>query len=629
MNRLIVVFLIVLMAACQIKKEESMTNNKKKYVNDAHSYANPNEAVMTHLDLDLDVDFETKIISGEAKITFDTSDSAEYLILDTKDLEVKSIWGENGDEAEFEFGEKDPILGQELKIKIPSNSKEITIIYQNSPDAEAIQWLDPVQTADKKAPFLFTQSQAILARTWIPLQDSPGIRFTYNARVQVPQNLLALMSAENPQIKNEEGIYTFKMEQPIPAYLMALTVGDVKFQSMGSRTGVYAETSMLERSAKEFEDTEKMIGIAEGLYGPYRWDRYDMIILPPSFPFGGMENPRLTFATPTIIAGDKSLVALIAHELAHSWSGNLVTNATWNDFWINEGFTVYFEHRIMEELYGHDYSEMLASLSQQDLKNEVENFIAEGKSDDTKLKLDLEGRNPDDGVTSIPYDKGYSFLRYIEELVGREKFDPFLKEYFNAHAFETMTTEGFLTYLKTNLFEKNDIDYPEQEIHEWVYEPGLPSTLPKIASDRFALVEKQLNEYLGGGEIASLDTDQWTTHEWLHFIKSLPEDLDPQKIEELDTTFGFTKSGNSEILHAWFLKAIQYNYTAAYPTMEEFLIHTGRRKLLTPLYKEMLKDEGTKDMALKIYEKARPNYHFVSRSTMDELLEVDEENFIQ
>ncbi len=625
MKRIYLIVVIAVMLGC-VTKEESNMNVEQLYVNDVHSYAKPEEAVLTHIDLDLEVDFQKKIISGEAKITFNAKDDIGHLILDARGLIIRSIWSDNGDELNYTMGEEDPILGSELKIDIDSSFSSLIIVYETSPDAEAIQWLAPIQTADKNDPFLFTQSQAILARTWIPLQDSPGIRFTYTAQVKVPEGLMALMSAENPQSINETGLYQFKMEQPIPAYLMSLVVGNLEFRSLGNRTGVYAEPSLIDRAVYEFEETEKMVEIAESLYGPYQWERYDMVVLPPSFPFGGMENPRITFATPTIIAGDRSLVALIAHELAHSWSGNLVTNATWNDFWINEGFTVYFEQRIMEELYGREYAEMLASLSQQDLKIEVENFIVEGKEGDSRLKLDLTGRNPDDGVNSIAYDKGYSFLRYLEEMVGRQTFDPFLKEYFTSHSFQSMTTEGFLKYMKEHLFDENSIPYPEKEVSKWVYQPGLPETLPSINSERFGKVELQIQLFMGGVSPMDLNTDQWSTQEWLHFIKNLPSDISNDQIGWLDKAFKLSEGGNAEILDEWFILAVRHNYDAAYPAMENFLIHTGRRKFLTPLYRAMIENPSTRELAMKIYKKARPNYHSVSVNTLDEVLDWKEGN---
>jgi hypothetical protein len=427
------------------------------------------------------------------------------------------------------------------------------------------------------------------------------------------------MSAENPQQRNESGIYRFKMEQPIPAYLMALTVGDISFQSLGPRSGVYAEPGLIEKSAYEFGELEEMISIAEDLYGPYRWDRYDLIVLPPSFPFGGMENPRLTFATPTILAGDRSLTSLVAHELAHSWSGNLVTNATWEDFWLNEGFTVYFENRIMEALKGREYSEMLALLSLQDLQAEVAEMTANNQAGDTHLKLDLRNRNPDDGVTTIAYEKGYYFLRWLEEKAGRDIWDKFLIRYFQDNAFKSMTTEQFLKYLKRNLIEKQHINIYQDELDEWVYQSGLPESLPKPVSEKFLEVDQALNNWLDSGSLPA--TDQWSTHEWLHFIRGLPKDSDTTSLSLLDQAFRLTSSGNAEIQAAWYEKAIATNYQAAFPAMAVFLKEVGRRKFLTPLYKALATTEDGKKFALEVYLEARPNYHFVSVNSIDDILD--------
>src|SRR5690606_15462217 len=354
---------IFLIAACrpETKQEPDMTP-------DPHSYANSEQVVVKHLDWDATVDFETKRINARATWTIDKQEkNATDLILDARSIKIARVTLDDDLPTEFTLGDEDPILGQPLRVKLLPNTTRVSIYYETLPGSEALQWLSPQQTAGKILPFLFTQSQAILARSWIPCQDSPGIRFTYNANVSVPKDLIALMSASNPQQKNDSGHYTFEMKQPIPSYLLALTVGDISFRPISQRAGVYAEPVTLEAAAWEFADLEKMIAGAEELYGEYRWDRYDVIVLPPSFPFGGMENPRLTFVTPTLLAGDRSLTSVIAHELAHSWSGNLVTNKTWNDFWLNEGFTVYFETRIMEKLYGREHAEMLAVLNLHDL----------------------------------------------------------------------------------------------------------------------------------------------------------------------------------------------------------------------------------------------------------------------
>ena len=468
-NLLLISVFIVFIASCQNKSIEF--SNANMFTKDPHSFADPKKAVVNHLDLYLEANFNKKILSGTATISLKCLD-ADTIRLDSYDLIIKKIEALDSKDIiplDFNYGQNDPTLGTELLIfpqkKITGNYT-IIISYQTSPNAKALQWLTPEQTNGKTKPFLFTQSQAILARTWIPLQDSPGIRFTYKAKIQVPKGMMALMSASNPTELSDDGIYAFEMNEPIPSYLMALAVGDIAYQSTGTRTAVYCEPSILEAAAWEFGETEKMILAAEKLYGPYQWGRYDLLVLPASFPFGGMENPRLTFLTPTVISGDRSLVALIAHELAHSWSGNLVTNATWNDFWLNEGFTVYFENRIMESVYGKGYSDMLRKLSYSDLKSEIKEFM-NSEPDDTKLSIDLVGRNPDDGVTAIAYDKGFHLLLVIENLVGRKKFDLFLKNYFNTYKFKSVTTAEFVQYLKSNLLNKQQ--WEMADIENWIY----------------------------------------------------------------------------------------------------------------------------------------------------------------
>jgi leukotriene-A4 hydrolase len=621
MNKLLLLVALGALAygCTSVPTQESVS---KHLMTDIHSYARPEESRVHHLYWEGLIDFNTRTIQATATLHLTNSDQAEELVLDTKGLEIHSVHYADGAVAPYILGEEDPILGSPLQISITPATKQVVVKYTTSAQAEALQWLHPSQTADKDQPFLFTQSQAILARSWIPLQDSPGIRFTYEARVKVPAGMLALMSAENPKTKLPEGSYHFTMKQPIPAYLMALTVGDLSYRSLGERSGVYAEPSVLEKAAWEFAELEQMIAAAEALYGPYQWEVYDLVVLPPSFPFGGMENPRLTFATPTILAGDRSLTSLVAHELAHSWSGNLVTNATWNDFWLNEGFTVYFEMRIMEALYGRDYSEMLASLALQDLRSEVDEMMAQNHQEDTHLKLNLKGRNPDDGMTAIAYDKGYFFLRMLEQKVGREVFDAFLKDYFQQFAFQVMTTEQFEVHLRAALFEAHGREYDSAEVRQWIYAPGLPASLPIPQSSRFVQVDLALEAWKKGVSSRELNTSEWSSHEWLHFIRNLPADLSQNQMEGLDKAFRFTHSGNSEILTAWMMHVIRHRYVAAYPQLEKFLVHTGRRKFLSPLYGELVKTEEGKQMAREIYAKARPNYHFVATSTFDKLLEV-------
>ena len=430
------------------------------------------------------------------------------------------------------------------------------------------------------------------------------------------------MSAANDPAALIDGDYTFHMGQPVPSYLIALAVGDLGFENLGPRAGVYAEPAILSAAAAEFADTEAMIAATERLYGPYRWVRYDLLVLPPSFPFGGMENPRLTFATPTILAGDKSLVSLVAHELAHSWSGNLVTNATWRDFWLNEGFTTYIERRIIEEVYGPRRAEMEAVLGYQVLKDELERL----DDADAILHVDLTGRDPDDGMTQVPYEKGALFLRSLEEAVGRDRFDQFLRAYFDRFAFQSITTNDFLSQLQTHLLDDpgGPASVDHQVVTQWIDEPGLPATAPQPQSDALTLVEQAARDWLQGQTLAEeLPTSLWSTHEWLHFLTILPVQLTQSQLEDLDGAFSLTDTGNAEIAHAWLLIAIRNEYAAADARLRTYLTEIGRRKLIRPLYEALATSPSGRERALAIYREARPGYHPISTDTIDKLLAFD------
>lgn len=605
--------LIITFLGCTKNQKNDNFLNK-----DAHSYANFNDVRIKHLKLDLRVDFSEKTLDGKVDISIENYTKAKQLILDSKDLTIHKVLLEDSIETSFSLGEKSEVFGQPLTVEVEPSTKVVSVYYTTSPDAEALQWLTPEQTLGKVHPFLFSQSQAILARSWVPCQDGPGVKFTYEATIKTDPNLIALMSAENGTTKNENGVYTFKMDQPISSYLLALTVGDLAFASTGRNSGVYAEPAMLEKSVWELNSMQSMIDSAEKLYGPYAWERYDVVILPPSFPFGGMENPRLTFATPTIIAGDRSLVALIAHELAHSWSGNLVTNETWNDFWLNEGFTVYFEQRIMEKIFGKPYEEMLTKLGMGELEATLKNFINEGNSEDTHLYLDLDGRNPDDGLTDVAYEKGRFFLQKLESVVGRERFDLFLKNYFEENKFKPMNTERFIANLNEHLLT------PEEEqavnINAWVYGPGLPDNALIPYSEELDRVESSIAQYNNNQiKAEEIDISGYTTHHWLYFLRGL-KNLDSIKMHELDQNFNFTQTGNSEIACDWFKHCIDHQYEEAFPALNDFLIRVGRRKFLTPLYTRLAKSPQNKAWAKEVYQTARNGYHSVSYNTIDEVL---------
>jgi leukotriene A-4 hydrolase/aminopeptidase len=607
-------------------KQNDMRNSAamQTMVKDVHSYSNPQAVKVRHVDLDWDVLFDKKILRGTATLNFDRAPEAKNapLILDTRDLTIEkvetSVDGKSYKLTTFNVGAADKILGAPLSIELPAKATRARVYYSTSPGASGLQWLEPQQTAGKKTPFMFSQAQAIHARSFIPLQDSPQVRVTYSARVRTPKNLLAVMSAEgNSQTSRRNGDYRFNMTRPIPPYLIAIAAGDLRFKRLGKRTGVYSEPSMIEKSAFELADTEKMVEATERLYGAYRWGRYDILVLPPSFPFGGMENPMLTFATPTILAGDKSLVSLVAHELAHSWSGNLVTNATWRDFWLNEGFTTYLERRIIEAVYGKPRREMEATLGRRSLEEELAGMEAR----DQILHVDLDERDPDEGFTGVPYEKGALFLRRLEENVGREKFDRFVRGYFDKYAFQSITTDTFVDYLQKNLLAANPSLISAADVDEWIYKAGLPKNAPQPASDAFVKVETQANNYASGKIAANeIQTNAWTTQEWLHFLKTLPTDLGAKRMTELDATFDLTNRGNSEIAFQWLLMSIRNDYAQAFPRLEEFLTSIGRRKFVKPLFEELAKTpEGTK-RANEIYAKARPGYHPITAASVDTIL---------
>lgn len=615
MKNFFILLLLLSAFACN-SKQSSSVNSSSVAVKDPHSLANPSEAIVKHLDLDITVDFTTKQINGKAAWSIENITGADKIVFDTKDLSISKVTiGDNEQPVNFGIGKADDIFGAPLQVSIGPDTKKVIIYYTTSSNAAALQWLTPQQTAGKQQPFLFTQSQPILARSWVPCQDGPAVRFTYNATVKVPSQLMAVMSAENVQTKPADGVYHFRQTHPIPSYLMALAVGDLAFKAIDNRTGIYAEPSMLNKSVWEFADMGKMVNAAEKLYGPYEWGRYDVLVLPPSFPYGGMENPNLTFATPTVIAGDRSLVSLIAHELAHSWSGNLVTNATWDDMWLNEGFTTYFERRLVEELYGKEEAKMQEVIERQGLEKE----LAEADSTtDTRLKTQLAGHDPDLAGNSVPYEKGYAFLRLIEETVGRDKFDPFLKNYFSQNKFQSKTTEQFLAELNDSF--KDDPSFKKINTDEWVNKPGLPASALPATSANFNAIDTLISNWTSSKSVIGLSKKIVSTNEKLYFIHHLPATITAGDMKALDSEFHFTTSGNAEVQTAWYTIAIKHHYTPANPNIEQFLTTVGRRKFLLPLYKELIKTAEGKQWAKEIYEKARGNYHPVAVNTFDALL---------
>jgi aminopeptidase N len=576
---------------------------------DHHSHSEPHRVRVTHVSLDLELDFDRRRAAGDAVLSLVREDRSAPLVLDLEGLEIEAVLGTDGSARAFEVGAATGRLGRPLSIDLAPGDERVRIRYATGEGAVALQWLEPDQTAGGRMPFLFTQGQSILTRSWIPLQDSPGVRVTYDARVRAPTGMTVVMSAEESS-RDADGAFRFQLDRAIPPYLIALACGDLEFRAISGRAGVWADPTVVAAATAELSDTEAMIQSAEKLFGPYRWGRYDLLILPPAFPFGGMENPCLTFCTPTILAGDKSLVSLVAHELAHSWSGNLVTNATWRDFWLNEGFTVYFEARIMEAVFGKERAELEKELAYDDLVREMKELEPWAQV----LHVDLTDKHPDDGFSGVPYEKGALFLRRVEELAGRDVFDRFLTGWFDAHAFQSVTTEDFLAWLSSELpdvSESIDLDL-------WIERPGLPADAPRAASRGLASVRAESGRYAAGAAPADLATDGWVTQQWLAFLEGQAERLDAAAMARLDETFGFTRTENCEVLCVWLRLAVKHGYAAADERTERFLLRVGRAKFLRPIFKELVRTDPARARAL--YERTRPRYHAVARSALDRIV---------
>ncbi|MET0984888.1 MAG: M1 family metallopeptidase [Steroidobacteraceae bacterium] len=596
---------------------------------DYHSYSNTQQFIVEHAALDLNVDFAQRRLHAEALLRIKRLDEkARELILDSRDLDVREValMPPSGapQQLSFTIGKRDAILGAPLTITLPSQLQgaqpQIRIRYVTSPDASGLQWLEPQQTAGRKQPFLYSHSQPVHARSWIPLQDTPSVRLTYSARIHTARTLRAVMSAANDPASPRDGDYAFEMPQAVPSYLIAFAVGDMEFQRIGPRTGVYAEPSVVAAAAREFSDVETMLRTCEQMFGPYRWGRYDLLILPPSFMWGGMENPRVSFITPTVLAGDKSLTGVIAHELAHSWSGNLVTNGTWRDTWLNEGFTTYLESRIVDRVYGEKRRAMEQVLGLQSLRRDIGDLDAKGEAELTQLALDLRGRDPDEAFTDVSYEKGRLFLVFLESRVGRERLDEFLRNYFAQFAFHSLVTEQFREYLDTHLLQRVPGKVSLQEVDAWLYGPGIPASAVLPQSDAFTQVDEQTRRWLAGESVqTALHTKEWSTHEWVHFLDNLPQ-LSSAQMESLDRAFGLTQTQNAEIAHSWLLNVVRNSYEPGYGRLEQFLTTVGRRKLVRDVYEALMKTPAGQVRARQIYAKARPLYQVVFRSQLDALI---------
>lgn len=577
---------------------------------DPHSSARPDEVRTTHLALELDVDFAARRVRGTATWSLERRDPKAPLVLDVKALTISSVraGGDVWRDVAARREKVSDLLGDALTVPLAPGDTRVEIVYETTDAGTGLLWLAPAQTAGKVHPYLFSQAQAIHARTFVPCQDTPAVRTTFDATLRVPAPLVALMGAEAlPPVPDGASArrFGFRMRQPIPSYLIAFAVGDLAFRPLGKRTGVWSEPSVVDAAAREFADTERMVDEMEARFGPYRWDRYDILVMPPSFPAGGMENPRLTFVSPTLLAGDRSLVATISHELAHMWSGNLVTNATWSDLWLNEGFTSYLEQRVIETLYGRERHLMESMIEEKGLLEEMKGLAPA----DQRLAADFAGRDPEDVFTGVAYQKGALFLRRLERVFGRDAFDPFLRRWFDANAFRSRSTRDFTAFLKSDLFAR----FPEKanavDLARWLDGPGLPDDAPIATSQAFARVDADVAAYRAGTQpLASIPTAAYTSHEWLRFVRAL-DGASLAQLHEVDARYGLTSTGNAEVASQWLALAARSGYRDADARIDRFLLEVGRPKLIKPIYAALAATPAGRARAEALLERARPGYH--------------------
>jgi len=614
------IFALVLTAfmlvACSQDDDSASQKEPLNVSHDYFSFANTNQFVTEHIQLDLTVDFDRKQLRGLAILKMQRLDpAATHIVLDTRDLHIDGVLVAgsegSGHEAAFEFSQTHPKLGQALKITLPEglelqNKLLVKIHYQTDPGATALQWLPAELTAGGKQPFMFSQSQSIHARSWIPLQDTPSVRITYEATIHTPKALLAVMSADNDPLTPRSGEYQFNMPQPIPSYLLAIAVGNIYFAPIGKQTGIYAEPGLLDASTFEFASTQQMLETAESLYGPYQWGRYDLLILPPSFPFGGMENPRLSFITPSVLAGDQSLVSLIAHELAHSWSGNLVSNKTWRDIWLNEGITSYLDSRLMEVLFGKERADEERVLSYRELLQSLEDISPAMQALAPVENID----DPNESQGGLEYQKGQLFLQHLENIFGRENFDPFLAVYFKHFEFQSISSEQFLDYLDQNLLKKYPGKFSRQQAEEWLYQPGLPADAPIPHSETLEQAAHMAGTWATGEvPVDNIPLSTWSPQATVYFINNLPIELEQAQLIELDESFGFSQTRNAEIARAWFIQVAARRHLPAYKDMEAHLNRYGRTRLIYPVYMALIENGQNAELARTIFDEARKSYH--------------------
>ena len=599
----------------------SKTNQKE-----LNTFSNYDIIFQTNINVHFIVDFDNKKVDGEVTISFKALEDGEVIILDTKSLLIKSVKDNTGNELDFKLDNYYRLESHGVPLKIykeysKDDTFDITIEYSTTKDCMAIDWLEPEQTSGGKYPFMYSQCQSILCREMLPIQDTPAVKMPVQISITVPEELIGLAAGLFVEEINNGNNKTFiyALDIPIPSYLIAIAAGDIGSQNVSERCTIYAEKTVVEKAAWEFSDTEKFLKIAENYIGEYVWEQYNILVLPPSFPFGGMENPTLTFLTPSLIAGDKSLVSVVAHEISHSWTGNLVTNENWPDFWLNEGFTMFIERKILSSHKDKDMAKLDAMVGLSNLKADI---IAFGESKSfSSLEPNLLGRNPDDAFNKVPYEKGFNLLYYLENKVNNDDiFQKFMRSYIDKFKKGVVKYMDFRTFFET--FIKNNVKDWEKILNDidwdtWVFAPGFPPVENDFSNKYADEVDQAVKDFYEnklGDDFVKKFKDWFTLlkQNFLNKIKESDIELSETQLEFLNEKLELIQGKyNVEVSCSYYLTVLYHGTlsTKFEESLVDFLGKHGRINYIRPLFSALAR--RNKELAIKTLDKYRNFYHSI------------------
>ena len=596
---------------------------------DISTFSNFEQIRQTNLEINFNIDFKQKLVNGLVKIYFQALKDGEVIVLDTKALKINSVIdSDTGEDLEYILDTQYELesLGVPLKIYREYNKDDfitLLISFTTTEQGTSIQWLTPEQTSGKKYPYMFTQGESIINRELFPTQDTPSVKTPVTVGITVEKPLYAVESGlYQKKIDNGDTTTFFYYQKvPIPSYLIAIAAGAIEQRVITDRIKVYGEKEIVDKAAGEFEDIENLIQAAESYLFPYEWGEYNILVMPPSFPYGAMENPTLTFSMPSIISGDKSLVSLLSHEISHSWCGNLVTNKDWSNFWLNEGFDVFMETKIQEILGGKELAK-LHGLTYKYLLSDTINSVGASRSF-SSLHPYLVGRHPDDAFNVIPYLKGFIFLYYLEGLVNiKENNDIFrkiLRNYFTKFKYQSITYEDFkelfIAKVKEELPEEAEGILSQIEWEKWIEAPGYPPIDVDFSNEYDKTVKEKIELFYQN----KLEEDfveifkNWHMDVKQSFLSTIyisDKILDEVQYNYLTNVLDLKEGYNSHLRYEYYLIILTKSNILEDKIKQdliEYLGTIGRINYLRDLYPAFYKKD--KDAALETFEKYKNFYH--------------------